>query len=252
MLVPALNSPCPRLRRCSWLARAVAVAFLPAASGCADDAHRNPTPAEFGGVSLAGWTDANGQPVGTRWEAANGTIHLHPGEERAGPIVTRREFGDFEMEFEWKIAPGGNSGLKYRVRSYDGALLGCEYQILDDLGYDEPLDPVQMTGALYGLYAPAEDRTLAPAGSWNRAKIVVWNDRIEHWLNGKQVVSAAVDDADWRARVANSKFNDRNEFALNRRGRIMLTDHGSEAWYRNFRLRLRDDETGDETGDDRD
>ena len=138
------------------------------------------------------------------------------------------------MSFEWKIAERGNSGIKYRVRSYGGKILGCEYQVYDDAATKGKVKPKSSAGALYDLYEPNDTKHLKPAGEFNQARIVVKGDKIEHWLNGQLIVSATVGDEQWQRRVAASKFSDVPDFSLNPRGKLMLTDHGSEVWYRNF------------------
>ncbi|MEX0611707.1 MAG: DUF1080 domain-containing protein [Pirellulales bacterium] len=188
----------------------------------------------FDGKTLDGWTTLDGRPIMKGWEVVNGMIRLDPRQGRAGHIITRREFGDFKLSFEWKIAAGGNSGLKYRVRSHSGKLYGCEYQLLDDDGYGKKFSARQSAGALYDLYEPNNEKQLLPAGQFNSSRIVVQGNKIQHWLNGRLIVSATVGDDDWRSRVAASKFADLNEFGQNSYGRIMLTDHGSEVWFRNF------------------
>ncbi len=154
---------------------------------------------------------------------------------RPGDIVTEREYGDFDLQFEWKIAKGGNSGVKYRVRKYDGRMLGCEYQIIDDEDYGS--GSKQSTGSLYAVYEPDSAKYLNPPGEYNRSRIVVMGNHIEHWLNGRQVLSAEAGSPEWFARIADSKFADVEGFGLNRLGRIMLTDHGSEVWYRHLVLK---------------
>ncbi|MGD9853604.1 MAG: DUF1080 domain-containing protein [Planctomycetaceae bacterium] len=196
----------------------------------ADDA---PAPL-FDGATLAGWTTLDGGPVTRGWEVVDGMIHLAPSDDRVGHIVTAREIGNFVLSFEFKIAPQGNSGLKYRVRDFDGSILGCEYQIYDDAHPTHPVEPRNSTGSLYDLYEPAGDRLLHPAGEFNTAKIVVVNEVIEHWLNGRLIVRAIVGSPEWDRRIAGSKFNDDAGFGENRFGKLMLTDHGSEVWYRNF------------------
>ena len=103
----------------------------------------------FDGQTLQGWTTLDGQPVTQGWEAVDGMIHLNAAAARGGQIVTQQEYGDFELLFEWKIARGGNSGIKYRVKSFDGEMLGCEYQVIDDEheSYSD-LRPNQLTGSL--------------------------------------------------------------------------------------------------------
>jgi len=214
--------------------RAVLATMLVLCMGGVSRAAENP----FDAGGFAAWRTLTGGPVNAGWEIVDAAMHLVPSPKPAGggprpnhTIVTADEFGDFSLQFEWKIAPGGNSGLKYRVQRYGARQLGCEYQIFDDVGGKAA--PRQRTASLYGLYEPAEDCRPKPAGEWNQARIVVRGDRIEHWLNGRLAVAATAGDADWNARVAESKFDDREGFGTNRRGRLMLTDHGSEVWFRN-------------------
>lgn len=174
----------------------------------------------------------DGEDVPDAWERSNGIIHLRKTPERTGHIVTRREYGDFTLRFEWKIASGGNSGIKYRVRRYDDRMLGCEYQIYD--AGSANVEPKNQTGSIYDLYEPLEYIVARPAGEWNSSMIRVQENRIEHWLHNEKIVAATIGDAEWDRRMAESKFNEFPDFAKNPRGRIMLTDHGSEVWYRKF------------------
>ncbi len=190
----------------------------------------------FDGLTLQGWTTLDGKPVTRGWEVVDGMMHLNVAEGRGGEIVTDRDYGDFEFLFEWKIAARGNSGIKYRVRPYNGAWLGCEYQMIDDHEL-RGLRPNQLTASLYDLYPPRAPRELYPAGEFNRGRIVVQGNCIEHWMNGRLVVQAEVGSATWQERIAASKFSDREGFGANRLGRIMLTDHNTEVWYRNLFLR---------------
>jgi hypothetical protein len=203
--------------------------MLSAIHSSAQDANKGP----FNGHSFDGWTMQDGRPVGGEWNIEDGTIHLKREKGRSGHIVTVKEYGDFTLEFEFKIAKGGNSGIKYRVRSFGNRVLGCEYQIYDDEGAKK-VAAKYSTGSLYDVYEPNERKKLRPAGEWNKAKIVVQGNRIEHWLNDELIVVATVGDAEWKKRIAESKFNDAVGFGENTLGKLMLTDHGSEVWYRNF------------------
>lgn len=228
-----------------WVLRAgmrvaiLILAVLPQTALRADD-----TALLFDGKTLNGWVRSDGKPITGGWEVVDGAIRRSPGKQRAGHIMTTREFGDFKLSFEWSIAPGGNSGLKYRVRTYGKKVLGCEYQIFD--GTRRRLSPKQSTASLYALYPPARTGLAKPPGEFNSAVIIVRKDRIQHWLNGQQVVDARVGSEDWKRRVADSKFSDAAGFGENQLGRIMLTDHGSEVWYRKLRFELLDDDTTSE------
>ena len=193
----------------------------------------------FDGKSLANWTTQKGEPVTKGWKVEDGgVIHLDLSQGRSGHIITNRDYENFVFDFEFKIAKGGNSGIKYRVRDYDGKMLGCEYQVFDDDQKDNyPAD--RLTASLYEVYAPAPKRVLHPAGEWNHGRIIVNGRRIEHWLNGQRVVCATVGTPTWFANVEDSKFRQEKVEAFGQTpfGRIMLTDHNSEVWYRNLRMR---------------
>jgi len=192
-----------------------------------------PEPPVFDGKSLDNWMTSDGKPVPDGWEVIDGAIHLRKTKKRSGHIVTRRKYGDFRLSFEWRIAQGGNSGLKYRVRKYGGRTLGLEYQILDRKGVGKG-----STGSIYALYAPDEskDWTLNPEPEFNTSQIIVVGNQIEHWLNGQRITRATVGDRAWDERVAQSKFSGAVDFSRNRFGRLMLTDHGAEVWYRNMKM----------------
>ncbi|MCA9267315.1 MAG: sulfatase-like hydrolase/transferase [Planctomycetales bacterium] len=184
----------------------------------------------FDGLTLRGWTTEDGRPAPEGWKVEDGVIYR---EGRGGNIFYQQEVGDFELTFEWKIEAGGNNGLKYRVHRYGGQTLGCEYQIL---GETKPSLTRGSCGSLYELYEPNEKKKPNPPGEWNTAKIVAHGPKIEHWMNGEQIVTADLASAEWRKRLMQSKFRPHLDFARHETGRIMLTEHGSKVWYRNLTL----------------
>lgn len=190
----------------------------------------------FDGETFDGWTTLNGEPVKKGWEIVDGTVHLDPSSGRPGSIVTKREYGDFDLRFEWKIASGGNNGIKYRVREYGKRILGVEYQIIDDDAYKGGGRSKGSTGSIYDLYAPNDAKHVKPADEFNQSRIVVRGNQIQHWLNGRLIVSACVGSCDWYRKIEESKFSDVAGFSENRFGKIMLTDHKTEVWYRNVVL----------------
>ena len=185
----------------------------------------------FDGESLQGWTTADGQPVTKGWIVEEGAICR---EGRGGNIFFEKAVGDFELSFQWKIGKGGNSGLKYRVHKYGGRLLGCEYQLL---GETKPSFSRGSAGSLYALYEPNVKKKLKEPGKWNCAKIIAHGGKIEHWMNGEQIVVADLSSEEWRKRLSQSKFSPHKDFARHSTGQIMLTDHGSKVWYRNLMLK---------------
>lgn len=194
----------------------------------------------FDGYSFDGWTMGNGEAVdldeSPAWEVTDGMLHLDRSKGKGGAILTDRDYGDFEMLFEWKVAPKSNNGIKYRVQRFDRGLLGLEYQVIDDPEHPN-LAFKHKTASIYDVYDAKEHSVLNPADTWNRGRIVVRNNQIEHWLNGHLITRADVESEDWNEHIAASKFSDVPGFGTNALGRIMITDHQDEVWYRNIFIR---------------
>jgi len=182
--------------------------------------------------------------IGDRWSVKNGVVHLDRDSEdgRGGQIWTKRNYYDFELKFEFKIAHDSNSGIKYRAIDIDGRAIGCEYQIIDDDNYRDNKNPTHRTACLYELVAVPADRKLNPAGEWNTGRIRVSKNQFEHWLNGEKVVSIEFGSDDWKECFAKSKYKVHPNFAK-AAGPIVLTDHGDTVSYRNLYIR----ELGDES-----
>src|SRR5436309_3483938 len=140
----------------------------------------------FDGKTTAGWRGFREQTMPAAWQVVDGALTR---VDKGSDIVTTREFADFDLTVEWKIAPRANSGIFYRVTEEEPQMWMCapEYQVIDDRGYPEPLKPVQKTGANYDLQPPVGDAT-RPAGAWNTTRILVDGSHVEHWLNGVKVV----------------------------------------------------------------
>jgi hypothetical protein len=189
----------------------------------------------FDGRTLAGWRRYRGGDVASGWRVVDGTLVR---EARGGDIITTDEFGNFELTLEWKIAPGGNSGIMYRVTEDADAPYetGPEMQVLDDERHPDGRSRLTSAGALYGLY-PAPTGAVKPVGEWNAVRIVVNGSHVEHWLNGVKTAEAEIGSDDWNQRVANSKFRQWPGFGKASRGHIALQDHGDWVAYRNIRIR---------------
>ncbi len=163
----------------------------------------------FDGETLAGWhAFGKDAPPEKGWRVAGGAM-VHDAAAGGGDLVSDARFTDFELEFEFQLAKGANSGVKSRFAESGSGPVGPEFQLLDE-GAEGSDDPKTRIGALYGLY-PSEGQ-LRPAGRWNEARIVVRGASIEHWLNGERVVRADMTSDDWHARVASSKFRDVADF----------------------------------------
>ena len=195
----------------------------------------------FDGESTDGWRAMGGGAFPEAgWEVVDGCL-VHRRGGGGGDIVYGEQFGDFELELEWKVTPGANSGIKYRVPEREGqrSMFGHEYQVLDDSGHRDGGNPKTSAGAAYAIY-PTEGKLLARTGAFNHTRIVARGRSIEHWLNGVRVLAFEIESEDWLAHVAQSKFRGSADFGRAARGLIGLQDHGDEVWYRSIKLRALD------------
>lgn len=194
----------------------------------------------FDGHSLAGWR-LYGKPattaIGPGWKAENGVLKKIAGI-KSGDIITERTFDNFELSWEWRLEKAANNGVKYFVTEKRPGAPGHEYQMIDD---DAPkwasLHAESKTASFYEVLPPAADRPLHPPGQWNRSRIVVRGQTVEHWLNDRLVLTYELGSAAVKAGIAKSKFAKYPDFGQKVRGPIMLTDHGDEAWFRAIKLR---------------
>ena len=172
-----------------------------------------------------------------RWLVVDGELRTVPGG--GADLITRDRFGDFELEFEWRVAPGGNSGVMYRVaETPDPAwTTGPEYQVLDDDQHPDGRNPTTSAAALYDLIAPGPEKRLEPVGTFNTGRIVVQDGRVEHWLNGELLVSYGWNDRATRELVETSKFALYAGFMTQDSGHVVFQHHGEEAAFRAVRIR---------------
>jgi len=164
--------------------------------------------------------------------------------EKGGDIVTTEKFADFELVWEWKLSPHGNSGVKYFVdekradaqgKIYSSAI-AHEYQMIDDDGYPEPLHDSQKTAGWYDVIPPKNAKP-KPLGEFNFSRLIVRGKHVEHWLNGTLVVGYETDSAESAAGIAASKFSKVPGYADKIATPILLQDHNTPVWFRNLKLR---------------
>jgi hypothetical protein len=190
----------------------------------------------FDGKNLDAWEGGKGGAPAAGWVIeADGSLHR---KENAGDIVSKQSFANFEMEWEWKIGKGGNSGVKYWVNPIAKQNLGFEYQLIDDEGHaDAKNGAKRQTAAIYDIKGAGADKSVKPAGEWNTSKLVVKGRKLEHWLNGKLAVEAEMDGAEWKEQFGRSKYVKYADqgFAPGH-GKILLQDHGDPVWFRNIRV----------------
>ena len=190
----------------------------------------------FDGSSLNGWRAYQADSIPEGWRVANGSITKNV---TTHDILTREQFGDFELSFDWKVATGGNAGVFYRAtEEYDRVYWSApEFQLLDDANAPDGRNRLTSAGAAYGLY-PAPEGIVKPAGEWNSARIIAQGAHVEHWLNGRKLLEYEFWSPDWEAKVKASKFKDWPNYGRAKRGHIALQgDHRGDLELRNIRIR---------------
>jgi len=199
----------------------------------ADSLHWRSLLQDHSAPAWRGWK-APGLPTG--WHIAGGVLSK---EGAVDDLVTKQSFGDFELELEWKIGKGGNSGIFYRgTREYNHIYWSApEYQLLDDANAPDGSNRLTAAAAAYALYgAPAG--VVLPFDHWNKTRIVVKGTHVEHWLNGRKVVDYEFKSADWKSRVASSKFAAYPNYGMAATGLIGLQgDHTGTLAIRRMRIR---------------
>lgn len=181
-----------------------------------------------------------------------------------GDLIFAHKFKNFELELEWKISKGGNSGIFYlgqeiTSKDKDGNdrlemlfMSAPEYQILDNAVHpDAQLGKSnnRQSASLYDLI-PAIPQNAKPAGEWNKAKIMVYKGTVVHGQNDENVLEYHLWTREWTDLLQSSKFSEQERplaFQLlnncggdNREGFIGFQDHGDDVWYRNIRIKILD------------
>jgi hypothetical protein len=190
----------------------------------------------FDGKSLEAWRGYKTDKVPSGWRVAGGELVK---DAPVADIVSKEEFGDFELELEWKIGEAGNSGIFYRgTEEYDHIYWsGPEYQLLDDIKGADNKSRLTCAGAAYALY-PSPSGHLKPVGEWNQTRIVAIGSHVEHWLNGVKLLEYELWSPDWETKVKDSKFAKYPNFGRAKRGHIALQgDHSGTLAFRNIRVR---------------
>lgn len=205
----------------------------------------------FDGTSTEGWRSYNGESLPPQWVIEDGALTFDTekrveAERKGGKdiIYGAEEFENFELYLEWKIPEGGNSGILYHLKEgYNSPPeVSPEYQLLDDLKWEEinnaKLEDWQKTGADYAMHVPdPEQKIVQPAGSWNSSRIVFTPERVEHWLNGKIILSFVPWSEDWYKRKSQGKWKDFPDYGKFKKGYIGLQDHDSPLWFKNIKIR---------------
>jgi hypothetical protein len=199
----------------------------------------------FDGSSTDEWRLYNGAEFPSEgWQIEDDSLVFRPREDRrpVGDIITKRIFRDFDLQLEWMVERGSNSGIFYHALEQPNQAIywsALEMQVLDDANHPDSFLGVngnRQAGTLYDLI-PINPKTAKPFGEWNEARIVSRGPVVEHWLNGELVLRYERWTVAWFEMLRNSKFRDHNEFGALQQGHIGLQDHGDVVRFRNIRIR---------------
>lgn len=210
------------------------------------------------GKSTDGWRGAKKDHFPEQgWGIKDGILSVFEAggfeASRGGDIVTNHRFSKFELQLEFRMTPGANSGIKYFTQpnldpitghgatSTAGSAIGLEFQILDDAKHPDAKmgrDGNRTIGSLYDLMTAAADKKAKPPGEWNHARIVTDGTHVEHWLNGQKVISYERGSKEFKDLVAISKYKKIPGFGEWKEGHILLQDHGNLVDFRNIKVRV--------------
>ena len=228
----------------------------------------------FDGKTFTNWDDPSQKvPPGSSFMIADGCLKATAHPQITEDLFTKDTFADFELEFDWRISPRGNSGVKYRIQKHsflldqrpkrfeDGVnaallnpradrpakgqdyVIGFEYQITDNTTNSDAQTngALHQTASLYDIVPPTKDAT-RPVGEFNHTRIVVKGDHVEHWLNGEKVVDGSLKAPEVARSMAKRWGDGTPVYHLlvdqpRRDCPISLQNHGDDAWFKNIKIR---------------
>lgn len=219
----------------------------------------------FDGSSTEGWRGYNGDKLPPGWIARDGALTFDTAlgleqdyEGGKDIIYGAEEFENFDLYLEWKLPEGGNSGIFYHLKEGYGSPpeVAPEYQLIDDVNYarihdltayntslgytenPEELKPLQQTASDYAMHAANPDnKVLYPIGDWNSSRIVFTPEKVEHWLNGKKVLSFVPWSEEWYEKKNSDKWKNSEDYGKYKTGYVGLQDHASPIWFRNIKIK---------------
>lgn len=198
----------------------------------------------FDGKTTNGWHSYGKTTVGSAWKIDKGVLHFDPSAAKngqGGDLVTNKEYSNFHLKLDWKVAPKSNSGIIFFVHEdpikYKNTYeTGLEMQVLDNDGHPDGKIDKHRAGNLYDLIKN-DIEPVKPVGEWNTAEIISNKGKLTLILNGITVVETTLWDANWKKLVAGSKFKDWSDFGTFKTGKIALQDHGELVWFRNIEIK---------------
>ncbi len=203
----------------------------------------------FDGRTLNNFRSPSGRTdPAVSWFVRDGAIHSNPASKLQADLWTEAAYENFELEFEWRVEPGANTGIKYLIQQWASdqlnngitheTSLGFEFQLVDDASPAGQDSPLHVSGALYNYLAPTS-RAARPAGEWNSARLAVNGNSVEHWINGSRVLAYAIGSPELAAALAARRLNSARmlEKLAVRRSHIAFQHHESAVAFRGIRIR---------------
>lgn len=200
----------------------------------------------FDGKSIEGWHKYGGDPIGKAWVVDDQSIHLEVSDKEdwqaanGGDIISAKEYSNFHLKADWKIAKDGNSGIIFYIhedaKKYEYPwMTGPEMQVLDNEGHPDSKIIKHRAGDLYDLITAKE--TVKQAEEWNHAEIISDKGNLQFYLNGEKVLETSMWDDNWKKMIAGSKFQEFPGFGTYKSGKIGLQDHGNNVWFKNIKIK---------------
>lgn len=204
----------------------------------------------FNGKDFTGWHLYNSDTI-SGWAIQDGCmVGLNLGGAEGTGMVTDKDYHNFQIKWDWKIEPGGNSGFLYHVvedpkykMPFENA---PEYQIIDDDNYEiisetgkSGLEEWQKTGCNYAMHVPEHKKVNAP-GQWNSSMLLYKDGYVEHWLNGEKILDFQEGTDDWNQRRNSGKWEAFPDYGISNIGKLCLQDHGSRSYFKNIKIKVLD------------
>jgi hypothetical protein len=199
----------------------------------------------FDGKTNAGWHTYLKDTVGSKWQVKDGVIIFDPSqpESGGGDLVTNEEYENYELNLEWKISKGGNSGIIFDIQEdpkYSATYLtGPEMQVLDNIDAADNKKQNHLAGSLYDLAGDSTVSKPKPVGEWNQVRLIQNKGHLTFYLNGVKTFEGTIGDEDWNSRIAKSKFSNEmfKDFAKVAKGKIALQEHPGSSQWRNIKIK---------------
>ena len=199
----------------------------------------------FDGKTTKGWHTYLRDTVGSKWQVKDAALVFDPSQPQSGggDIVTNDEYENFELNLEWKVSKGSNSGIIFDVqenpKSNATYLTGPEMQVLDNKDASDNKKQNHLAGCLYDMSGDSTVSRPHPVGEWNQVRLIQNKGHLTFWLNGIQTYDGQIGSEEWNNMVAHSKFAGKafTDFAKVAKGRIALQQHPGSSEWRNIKIR---------------